>query len=94
MEILKKELEKKGSDEETELALHHQLQNWFESQTKWKSYAEIGRATKIHATDVSKYFRGVKILGKKVCQKLSTVIDIEVLRQEVEKKGEEEGQEI
>ena len=86
----KKELEKKGSDEETELALHHQLQNWFESQTKWKSYAEIGRATKIDPADVSKYFRGIKKPGKKVRQKLSTIIDIGVLRQEAEKKGEEE----
>ena len=86
----KREVEIKKVGEETELPLHIQLQNWFKSQTKWKNYAEIGRATKIHATDVSKYFRGVKIPGKKVCQKLSTVIDIEVLRQEVEKKGEEE----
>jgi len=84
----KKEVEKKVISKETGVPLHIQLQNWFKSQTKWKSYAEIGKATGIDPSDVSKYIRGVKMPGKKVLQKLSIVVDVDVLRKEAKIKGE------
>ena len=85
----KKEVEKEEISYNTDLPLHIQLQNWFKSQTKWKTYAEIGKATKIDPSDVGKFFRGDKRPGEKTLQKLSTIIDIEALKQEAKTKIEE-----
>lgn len=94
LEITEKKEEKKAAEikegkEGIELPLYIQLQNWYKSQTKWKSYGEIGRAAKIDPSLISKYFRGVCQPSKIAFQKLSRVIDLDALRLEVEKKGEE-----
>jgi len=88
----KKEVEIKGISEEATLSLHIQLQNWFESQTKWKTKKDLAKGTGIGYTNLKKYFHGDSQPSQKIRQKLYEVTGIEILRREIEiKKVEQKG---
>jgi len=86
----KKEVEIKGIREETELPLHIQLQNWFESQTKYKTKKDLAKDAGIGYSNLQKYFRGDSQPSEKVRQKLYEVTGVEILKQEIEIKKEEQ----
>lgn len=86
----KKEVEIKGIREETELPLHIQLQNWFESQTKYKTKKDLAKDSGIGYSNLQKYFRGDSQPSEKIRQKLYEVTGVEILMQEIEIKEEEQ----
>ena len=86
----KKEVEIKGIREETELPLHIQLQNWFESQTKYKTKKDLAKDAGIGYSNLQKYFRGDSQPSEKIRQKLYEVTGVEILMQEIEIKKEEQ----
>jgi len=86
----KKGVEIKGISEETELPLNIQLQNWFESQTKYKTKKDLAKDAGIGYSNLQKYFRGDSLPSQKNRQKLYEVTGIEILMQEIEIKKEEQ----
>ena len=80
----KKEVARGGISEKAELSLHIQLQNWFKSQTKYKTKKDLAKGTGIGYTNLKKYFHGDSQPSQKIRQKLYEVTGIEILRQEIE----------
>lgn len=90
----KKTTEIKEHEKEKELPMHLQLQNWFESQTKYKTRKNLAKAAGIGYSNLSKYFRGEIHPSKDIGEKLYKITGLEILRQEEEIKELERSVEI
>jgi hypothetical protein len=93
----KKEAEKKEKareglqdvGENPEIPIHILLQSWFISQTKWKNYGDIAKATDLDRSDVRKFFIGEKKVGMRSFRKLSRIIDFDAQKRIEEGQAEE-----
>jgi len=74
----------KEIDEDTELPLHILLQNWFESQTKYKTRKDFAKAAGIGYSNINKYFRGESQPSKDIREKLYEFTGIEIFGQKPE----------
>ena len=86
-ERTQEELQEIGENLET--PDHILLQSWFISQTTWKNYQEIAKATDLDSSDVRKFFIGEKKVGKHSLEKLSRIIDFDEQRKMEEGRAEE-----
>ena len=75
--------------ENLEIPYHVLLQSWFISQTTWKNYQDIAKATDLDSSDVRKFFIGEKKLGKHSLNKLSKIVDFDAQRRLEESLAEE-----
>jgi len=70
---------------EMEMPVHVALSEWFKTQTKWKSRAELGRALEIKESTLGDYFTGRHQPGPENRQKLFKATGLECFKPPKEK---------
>lgn len=90
-----KEQERMRLDEENlDIPIYILLQSWFTSQTKFKNYQEIAKATDLDSSDIRKFFIGEKKVGALSFTKLSRIINFEAQKKIEEGHAQEKAENV
>jgi len=72
------DIKMKEKERKSELPLHIQLQNWFSSQTKYKTKKELAKAAGIGYSNLNRYFRGKSQPSKDIQEKILEITGLDI----------------